>query len=275
MGRGTSTPSLDKGEEEMTSILLIPDAHATPDHHNDRFKLIGNLAVERQPEYIVCIGDFADMPSLSTYDKGTKKFEGRRYKKDIAATLDAQEKMFAPIIEYNKKQKANHKSRYKPKLIMTIGNHENRINRAANAQAELDGVISIDDLGYKKFGWKVYPFLEPVIVEGIAFQHYFTSGVMGRPIGGKNQASRLLTEQHMSCIQGHTHTRDMAEQITASGKRITGLVCGCYLDVDQYEDYAGPANAMWWKGLVMLNDVNGGEYEPEWINVKQLYNKYM
>jgi hypothetical protein len=39
----------------------------------------------------------ADMPSLCTYDKGTKGFEGRRYKQDVNVTLDAQERMFAPI----------------------------------------------------------------------------------------------------------------------------------------------------------------------------------
>ena len=98
------------------------------------------------------------MPSLSSYDKGTKGFEGRRYKKDVNAVIDAQEKLFAPIKSYNKRQADKHRTRYKPKWHMTLGNHEDRINRATNSSPELDGAISIDDLQYKKFGWHLTPF---------------------------------------------------------------------------------------------------------------------
>jgi hypothetical protein len=58
------------------------------------------------------------------------------------------------------------------------------------------------------------------------------------------------------------------------GTKISGLVVGCYLDIDQWEDYAGEANKMWWKGIVILNDVENGEYEPEFINIKQLRKLY-
>jgi hypothetical protein len=44
--------------------------------------------------------------------------------------------------------------------------------------------------------------------------------------------------------------------------------------VDQHEDYAGEANKMWWKGLAMLHDVENGEFEPEFINIKQLRKQY-
>ncbi len=42
-------------------------------------------------------GDFADMPSLSSYDIGKKTFEGRRYKADIEAAHSAMEALLAPI----------------------------------------------------------------------------------------------------------------------------------------------------------------------------------
>src|SRR3546814_6957280 len=82
------------------------------------------------------------MPSLCSYDKGTKGFEGRRYSKDIAAAHDAQERFFAPIKATKKKL---------PRFVMLQGNHEYRIERAIDADAaHLDGVISPDDLLYER-----------------------------------------------------------------------------------------------------------------------------
>ena len=65
------------------NLLVIPDCHAAPEYDNDRFTALGKFIVDEQPDIIVCLGDFGDMPSLSSYDKGTKGFEGRRFKKDV------------------------------------------------------------------------------------------------------------------------------------------------------------------------------------------------
>ena len=94
---------MDKGRD-MTTHLVIPDQHAHPDYNNDRFEWLGKLIVDLKPDTVINLGDMADMPSLCTYDKGTKGFEGRRYKKDIEAALDAQERMFTPIQKAKKKK---------------------------------------------------------------------------------------------------------------------------------------------------------------------------
>jgi len=59
------------------NLMIIPDAHAHPDYNNERFRAVGRLLMEEQPECVVCLGDLADLPSLSSYDKGTKGFEHR------------------------------------------------------------------------------------------------------------------------------------------------------------------------------------------------------
>lgn len=121
--------------------LVIPDPHAHPDYHNKRFEALGNLIVDLKPDKVICLGDFADLPSLCSYDKGTKGFEGRRYKDDIDSALDAQEKLFDPIKKAKKKR---------PEFYMLEGNHEHRISRAISADAaKLDGIISLDDLKYE------------------------------------------------------------------------------------------------------------------------------
>jgi Calcineurin-like phosphoesterase len=255
-------------------ILVIPDSHASSHFRNDRFTWLGKYIIDTKPDVIVNIGDMADMPSLCSYDKGKKSFEGRRYKADIEAVHDAQHKLFAPIDAYNKQQKVNKAKQYKPRLILTLGNHENRINRAIEDSAQLEGTISTQDLHYEQHGWEVIPFLEPININGVNFCHYFTSGVMGRPIGGEHVAYSLITKQLASCVQGHSHLRDFGERTNAEGKRILGLVVGCYLEPEQREEYAKEANKLWWKGVVMLHDVANGEYEPEFVNIKQLKARY-
>ena len=66
-------------------ILVLPDVQSKPGIDFTYLTRIGTYALEKKPDVIVCIGDFADMESLSSYDKGKKSFEGRRFKKDIEA----------------------------------------------------------------------------------------------------------------------------------------------------------------------------------------------
>ncbi len=56
----------------MTKILVLPDVQAKPDVDFKFLTAIGNYILSKKPDVIVCIGDFADMESLSTYDRGLK-----------------------------------------------------------------------------------------------------------------------------------------------------------------------------------------------------------
>lgn len=241
----------------MKNILVIPDPHAKHGVSNERFTLLGRVIVSLLPDIIVCQGDFADMEALSSFDKGKKSFEGRRYKKDIEAVHDALAKIQAPIDEYNKQFVAKKQKKYNPEKIMLIGNHENRINRAIESDAMLDGTIGIEDLRYEQFGWEVVPFLKTRMVEGIAFQHYFTSGLLDKAIGGENLGKTILRKNHASSIQGHSHVLSLAFETTIEGKRLFGGSVGCYFDHDEHY-VTGFANNQWWRGLVYLRGVENG-----------------
>ena len=270
-GQATISVKRKKGVSWRTH-LVIPDAHAKPGVSNDRFEWLGKLIVDKRPDVVVCIGDFADMESLSSYDKGKRSFEGRRYKKDVAAVIDAQERMFAPINCLNAELKEQGLEPYEPRFVMTLGNHENRVNRVVNDSPELDGIMSINDLNYEEFGWEVYPFLDRVVIDDIAYSHFFTSGVMNRPIGGEHAAASLVKKQFMSCTAGHSHLRDFAERTRADGTRIQGLVCGCFFDHE--EEYATVANSLWWRGVVLKHEVQDGQYEPEFISIAKMKAVY-
>lgn len=250
----------------MTSHLIIPDSHAHPDYNNKRFEMLGELIADLKPDIVINIGDMADMPSLSSYDKGTKGFEGRRYTKDVAAVIDAQERMFRPIRDRKKRL---------PKFFMLEGNHEHRISRAANTSAELDGVLSLRDLQYEDFGWEVIPYdgATPGVLhlDGVNYAHYFPSGVMGRPIGGVNPAYQLCTKYGVSCTQGHIHTFAFYHRGNRQAE-CNGCVVGVYQDYRS--DYAGVANDMWWKGVVLKTNVEDGLYDLQQISLNSIKKAY-
>lgn len=253
----------------MTKHLYLPDCQVKPGTDIEYLSHIGQYIVHKKPDVIVCGGDFADMPSLSSYDVGKKSFEGRRYKADVEATIAAMAVLLEPLQEFNRKAKQHHRERYNPKLVLTLGNHEDRINRAVNNDPKLDGTIGISDLKYEEFGWEVYDFLDVVVIDGVAYSHYFTTGVMGRPC---TSAAAQLTKKHMSCIAGHQQGLQIATGHRADGGRLTSIIAGsCYT---HDEDYMGPQGNKHWRGCLMLHEVNNGEFDLMPISLDYLRKKY-
>lgn len=253
--------------------LVIPDAHVKPGVLLDRFEKLGKLIVDEKPDKIICLGDFADMESLCSYDKGKKDYNRRSYQADIDSVIAAQKALFTPLWKYNTLRGQAHKKQYRPEFHMLLGNHEYRIQRAINMDhVLLEGLISVGDLQYESFGWNVYQFLDKVNIDDIIYSHYFISGVMARPISGENPALALINKHHMSCTAGHSHIYDVALRTRADGSPIRGLVAGCFLD--HYEDYAGPANELWWKGVFIKTNVHNGTYDLQEISLKELEKRY-
>mgnify|MGYP003626413206 FL=1 len=270
-GRGISS-SPTKQELSWKTHFVIPDSHAKPGISNDRYEWLGHFIVEHRPDVVINLGDMADMESLSSYDRGKKSFEGRRYRKDIESVINAQKRFFEPINKLNEELEAQGKPLYKPRFVMTLGNHEDRINRIVNDSPELDGILSVGDLQYEEFGWEVYPYMDRVVVDGIAYSHCFASGVMNRPIGGEHAAAALVKKHYMSCTAGHSHLRDFAERTRADGVKIQGMVAGCYFE--HQESYASTANLLWWRGVVLKHHVQEGQYEPQFLSIENLKHNY-
>lgn len=249
-------------------ILVVPDVHAGPGLPTDHLTWAANLAVYRQPKYIIFLGDFADLSSLCSYDKGSVNAEGRRLTEDIEACRDAVNDFMAPIWKYNKHKTKN---RYEPTIVITEGNHENRINRYGHLHPEFHGHTSIDLLGYRAAGWKVIPFNKPYKCNGILFQHHFTSGVMSKPMSMEYHAANLIKKGFESSICGHTHLFDMAVRTSGAGKRLIGLVAGCYF---LHDHNWTKENDRYWRGLVYLRDVDKGQFWPEMLSMGYLQRRF-
>jgi len=253
----------------LTCHLVIPDVQVKPGQDVSFLTAVGKYIVEKKPDRVMCLGDFADMPSLSVYDFGKRSFEGRRYRDDIQASRHAMDVLLKPLQDFNQNALKNRKKQYHPSMDLFLGNHEDRINRATNEDSKLDGTISIDDLGYHEYGWTVHPYLVPVIIDGIAYSHYFASGVMNRAI---TSARALVTKKHMSCIQGHNQKMEIYNEYRADGKMLTGLFAGCCYLHD--EDYLGPQGNNYFRGIHMLYEVDDGSFQCHSITLDYLLKRF-
>lgn len=249
--------------------FIIPDCQVRPGDDFNYLHKIGQYIADKQPDVIVCLGDFADMPSLSSYDVGKRQFEGRRYIKDIQAAIDAMATLMHPVASLQRQQRRNKKKVYEPRMVMTLGNHENRIKRAVDNDPKMEGMIREDDLGYSNFGWEVFPFLDVVVIDDIAYSHYFPTGVAGRPAG---TANAQLSKKFMSCVSGHQQGLQIATGHRADGRRLTSIIAGsCY---EHDEDYLGPQGNKHWRGCLMFHEVNQGQFDLMPISLDYLNKRY-
>lgn len=249
--------------------FVIPDVQIKDGQDFSFLTAIGNYIVKKQPDVIVQIGDWADMESLSSYDVGSKDFEGRRYTKDIQASHEAMNALIYPIYEYNRKRKQNKEKLYRPRLVLTLGNHEERINKAVNKDPKLDGLISISDLEFDQWGWEVIPFKKPITIDGVTYVHYLPTGQRGMPC---STANAQLNKAHQSIITGHQQGLQIAMGKRADGKRITSVIAGsCYL---HEEKYMGPLENEHWRGCLMLHNINQGEFDLVPVPLRYILEKH-
>ena len=248
-------------------IAIIPDTQVKPDVPLDHLLYAGKYIADKKPDVIVHLGDHWDMESLCSYDKGKKSFEGRRYKKDIEAGNLAMDLLLEPIKTERLRLKINKKKQWKPRMVFTIGNHEQRIERCIENDAVLEDCIGYSDLNLDD--WEVADYLEPVVIEGVAFAHFFTSGVMGRPV---SSARAMLTKKMMSCVMGHVQDRDIAYGKRADNVRLTSIFAGMF--TQHYEGYLGNQGNSSWKGIWLLNEVENGSFDELPVSIDYLKNKY-
>jgi hypothetical protein len=258
---------INKKPDMSIKHCVIPDTQIRHSEDLSYLTAIGHFLVDKKPDVIIQLGDFADMTSLSSYDVGKKSFEGQRYVKDIDAAQRGMDLLLAPLVSFNLLKRKNKEKQYKPRLILTLGNHEQRIERAINNDPKLEGLISYEDLPYKQ--WEVHGFLSPVIVDNIAYCHYYPSGIFGRPI---TSAAGMVNKLHMSCIAGHLQGRQVAYGKKADGTNITCIIAGsCY---EHQEGYLNIQTNNHWRGLIMLNEVNNGSFDEMFVSLKYLREKY-
>lgn len=253
-------------------IFQINDTQRRPDNVELNAPLdtaIGNIIVKEQPDIVVHIGDHWDFPSLSTYDmpkNNRRTIDGSEVTRDVLAGQEAMDRILAPLRGLQARQRQSKHRVYNPRMVFTLGNHEERLLRFP----ELRSLIGIGDL-FDGTGWEVYDYLEPFIVGGVMFVHYAANPLSGRPYGGT--AEYRLNKMKSSFSQGHEQTFKYAMEYLNNGTAISSLVGGsCYL---HDEPYKGPQGNNHFRGAFMLHDVKDGIYDLEQMSVGRMMREYL
>ena len=246
---------------------FIPDTQLREGVPTEHIAAAGNYIADKKPDKIIVIGDWWDLPSLSSYDqKGANGWEDKDLFDDLEFGRQQMSEFLAPIYKTRS---------YDPKLIFCMGNHEYRLERARNDPdfRRMKKFLSDDNFALKDFGFQIVPFEGVVKIDGILYSHYFVNpnSLYKRPIGGS--VENKLRKLGHSFSMGHQQTHEIGAVYTATGERRRGLVSGAFYAHD--EDYIGPqGNSQYWRGMVLKHEVRRGDYDLMEVSLDYLVNNY-
>jgi hypothetical protein len=239
-----------------------------PDSH---FTALGKYAVAKRPDVIVHLGDFRDMPSLSSYESLVRKArEGRCKAADIESGNAALEKF------ENELAKAQG---YSPRKIMLEGNHDSwgehgRIGRYLADHPDDRRLLEKVPLLERDTGWEVIPFLEPIEVQGVLMCHLFPYSTRGTVTSGSlkmgaGSASAQVKAVMKSATAGHKQGLDVAILNTPHSTH-RGLIAGSFY---QHSDSYMPG-ARFWRGVLLKTECRDGNYGLIEVSLEFLLKRY-
>lgn len=253
------------------TAVVFSCAHVKPKQKLDRFKWLGNLIFDVRADYVVDLGDFSDIASLSSHDtRYPKTIVNQNYQQDIESTQEAQFLLREQFVRRKRK---------KPYWFGFEGNHENRISKALAYDPRLEGKkygVSFEHLrtNYWYDEYHRYKNSAPAIREydGVYYSHFISSGNYGTALSGIHHGYALTQKMAASCSVGHSHKRSYYVKQEAKPNPIHGLVVGCYKGSD--EDWAGQSNGEWWRGVCIKRNLNKGNYDLQFVSIEQLEKDY-
>jgi hypothetical protein len=253
------------------TAVIFSCGHTDPSVSNDRYSWLGEFLYDLKPDYVVDLGDGADMRSLNTFDtRRPEAIVSQSYEADINHYNDAQERM---------RWKFRHHKRKRPQYYGFEGNHENRIKKAIGHDPRLQGSKYGISFGHLQANhwfdeYHEYHNSAPSIhdYDGVSYTHFFSRGNFGSAMSGMHHANGLLQQRGSSATCGHSHKRDLKFKDGSHPQGIVGLVAGCFKGAA--ETWAGQANNDWWSGVVVKRELRNGMYEPAFVSISALKAAY-
>lgn len=229
--------------------LVIGDVHAAPGQDFRRFRWLGRMvrALLSPGDRVIQVGDWFDFEGLCRH-KTVKDRAKHRVKDEIEAG-------HAALAAYHDGLGGHRVDHY-----VTEGNHDTRLAKLADDSPWLEGLVDVWS-EHRRWGWHVEPFDSPLRLDGVAYQHFLRNEQSPRAIGGVNAARRIVEVAGESITVGHSHFYRRHIHTTGTGKRMHGLVAGCYFEHD--DDFAGRTNRKYWRGALLKHDVVDGDYRLE------------
>ena len=253
------------------TAVVLTCAHSDPSIPNDRFDWLGEFLYDIRPDYVIDLGDGADLKSLNSFDtRYPQAIVAQNYESDINHYNDAMDRM---------RRKFRTMKKRRPAFFGFEGNHENRIKKAIANDPRLEGAtygISFSHLQTDVWfdEYHQYNNSAPAIFDydGVSYAHYIASGNYGTAMSGLHHAYGLVQKRHCSTTVGHSHKRSLFFKDDAHPHPTIGLVAGCFKGGE--EGWAGQSNMEWWKGVIVKRNVQDGDYEPEFVSLGRLRDVY-
>ena len=253
------------------TAVVLTCAHSDPSIPNERFDWLGEFLYDIRPDYVIDLGDGADLKSLNSFDtRYPQAIVAQNYESDINHYNDAMDRMRRKFRTMKKKR---------PAFFGFEGNHENRIKKAIANDPRLEGAtygISFSHLQTDVWfdEYHQYNNSAPAIFDydGVSYAHYIASGNYGTAMSGLHHAYGLVQKRHCSTTVGHSHKRSLFFKDDAHPNPTIGLVAGCFKGGE--EGWAGQSNMEWWKGVIVKRNVQDGYYEPEFVSLGRLRDVY-
>lgn len=226
---------------------------------------LGRWCADMAPDYIVQLGDWLTLDSLSTHANPgsiTKMIQPPVHDDLVAGEQSLQ--MFTKGL-----------GGYGGKRIIVYGNHEYRAHRYEDRFPELQGVIvgRLDGL-FEAADFRIVPYGEYVFIEGVGFTHH-VNNTLGRPYGGKTAAQRIATDSVFSTVSGHTHQRhSVAVPKIGPNANVRAISAGCALPSGYVEHYAKHATTGWEYGAMWLSICEGVILDEHWFSMELLEERY-
>jgi hypothetical protein len=246
-------------------------AHTDPGVSNERFSWLGDFIEDIKPVYVVDLGDGADMRSLNSYDtRSPQTIVTQSYEQDIETYNEAMDRLWGRY-RISKKRR--------PYRVGFEGNHEFRIKKALSLDPRIGGAkygISFKHLQTDHWfdEYHEYENNAPAIAtyDGVSYAHYFSSGNYGNAMSGLHHAYSLIQNRHSSSVCGHSHKRSLFFKDEAHPRPSIGMVVGCFKGKE--ESWAGQSNNSWWKGVVVMRNIDTGYFDPEFVSMEALQKAY-
>jgi hypothetical protein len=253
------------------TVIVYTCSHAKPEATNERFNWLGDFIEDIKPDYVVDLGDGADMCSLNSYDtRSPKAIVSQSYEEDIDSYNDSQDRIWS---RYSLKKKR------RPFRIGFEGNHENRIKKALSIDPRLEGSrfgISFKHLQTDHWfdEYHEYSNSAPALVayDDILYGHYVGAGAYGRALSGIHHGYALTAKLACSATVGHSHKFSYHRKTDARPNTIHGLVAGCFKGKD--ETWAGQSNNEFSRGVAVKRYVSNGDYDLQWVSMEALQREY-
>lgn len=228
--------------------ICFSDLHISPKTVEGVGKVLTAIVediLDRKPGAIICTGDIGEFSSHNRKSTEFKTADTNVEKKAVKDCLCNY--LFKPIADYNNSKRALKKKLYRPDFFFLMGNHD---------KLEFHWYQKLFAEIAKRLHCRIDVNDEETVLnfdDNIFFKHTFMKGISGTP---HTSCAGVLKDLHASCIHGHRHVREVAEDRDLKGNKIT---CICLPCATPYRpDWACESAQKWDTGWLRLSfDISG------------------